>query len=237
MNIGNGTRFPNEVLGEVFVCVLADNLLSDPITHAWNRRTLQKVCSSWAHIVWGLPEVWRMLYIDEESTDADIRTCLHYAGALSLDIFLDLSAFDRRLGWLEEFLERKFDVLDDALGGSPSSQPAVSKTSSSTGTPGQDFSDASTSLPIFPASSPTGLTVKHSFVQFGIFVGGDSLTRLEIGPIAAEAEVSARQIMDALVPCKKLTHLRLSDIHTSDVPSRSILDPKRTPKMLHLTHL
>ncbi|KAK7016253.1 hypothetical protein R3P38DRAFT_3203035 [Favolaschia claudopus] len=256
-NIGNGTRFPNEVLGEVFVCVLADNLLSDPITHAWNRRTLQKVCSSWAHIVWGLPEVWRMLYIDEESTDADIRTCLHYAGALSLDIFLDLSAFDRRLGWLEEFLERKFDVLDDALGrcetllvqceGELEHDSVVQGLSQFTTSsiknivfdwhPGQDFSDASTSLPIFPASSPTGLTVKHSFVQFGIFVGGDSLTRLEIGPIAAEAEVSARQIMDALVPCKKLTHLRLSDIHTSDVPSRSILDPKRTPKMLHLTHL
>ncbi|KAK7055063.1 hypothetical protein R3P38DRAFT_2760345 [Favolaschia claudopus] len=256
-NIGNGTRFPNEVLGEVFVCVLADNLLSDPITHAWNRRTLQKVCSSWAHIVWGLPEVWRMLYIDEESTDADIRTCLHYAGALSLDIFLDLTAFDRRLGWLEEFLERKFDVLDDALGrcetllvqceGELEHDSVVQGLSQfSTSSiqnivfdwhPGQDFSDASTSLPIFPASSPTGLTVKHSFVQFGIFVGGDSLTRLEIGPIAAEAEVSARQIMDALVPCKKLTHLRLSDIHTSDVPSRSILHPKRTPEMPDLTHL
>ncbi|KAK6977063.1 hypothetical protein R3P38DRAFT_2810755 [Favolaschia claudopus] len=230
-NIGNGTRFPNEVLGEVFVCVLADNLLSDPITHAWNRRTLQKVCSSWAHIVWGLPEVWRMLYIDEESTDADIRTCLHYAGALSLDIFLDLSAFDRRLGWLEEFLERKFDVLDDALG---RCETLLVQCEGEL----EHDSVVQGALPVHNQQyQKHRLTVKHSFVQFGIFVGGDSLTRLEIGPIAAEAEVSARQIMDALVPCKKLTHLRLSDIHTSDVPSRSILDPKRTPKMLHLTHL
>ncbi|KAK7001023.1 hypothetical protein R3P38DRAFT_3217788 [Favolaschia claudopus] len=259
-NNGNGTVFPNEVLEQVMEYHMVPFLKEGGVTYVQKRLDLQRVCASWAHIVRGCPPLWTCLVVEAAMSRTLLDTHYTRSGSLPLHVTLDFSdLWGRQSHLVAEHFVNTADIITDALlrayrltidaeavvdADSIFAWLSVFQNTSIDHItfgcfPGQDMSSPMpASTPIFPACRPKSLKVAHSLLTFGNFVSSEQLTMLDFGRIDSDLEISALEIITAMQSCKRLTHLRLSSIQTSDVPARSILriSPEQR-KLLTLTHL
>ncbi|KAK7021159.1 hypothetical protein R3P38DRAFT_2781125 [Favolaschia claudopus] len=225
----NSIPVSDDVLGYFFAYALNALCDVDVIAYVQMRAVLQM------YLVW----------VDGNTPPSDLALNLERSGVVPLRVVLDISEFDRTQSEVREYFADLGDSLDIALARCvhltvccealvdyeavfrwlSSFQSSTIRHLTLDMYPTEDMTNAhASSMPVFPLSLPSSLSVVHSLVLFGSLITPTNLTKLVLDSVGHDGEIYAVYLMDGLKSCVGLTHLHLIHLRTMDVPSRTILE-------------